>query len=81
MSNKNDGRFGTIEVARRVRISVERLYYWERIGIVNPEMESFGIRQFRRYSREDIERAKRVKELVDIEGYTLQAAKRRIVKR
>lgn len=81
MSNKNDGRFGTIEVARRVGISVERLYYWERIGIVNPEMESFGIRQFRRYSREDIERAKMVKELVDIEGYTLQAARRRIVKR
>ncbi len=81
MANKNDGRFGTIEVARRVGISVERLYYWERIGIVNPEMESFGIRQFRRYSREDIERAKRAKEMVDIEGYTLQAAKKRIVGR
>ena len=81
MANKNNGRFGTIEVAKRVGISIERLYYWERIGIVNPEMESFGIRQFRRYSREDIERAKRVKEMVDIEGYTLQAARRRIVER
>ena len=72
---KNRGtRFGSVEAARRIGISTERLRYWERAGVVIPIYIQCGTRRFRRYSLQDIERAVFVKNLVDREKYTLEGA-------
>jgi DNA-binding transcriptional MerR regulator len=72
-SNRDD-RFGSVEAANKIGVSTERLRYWERVGIVDPQYVQCGTRRFRRYSREDISRARIVKALVDREKYTLQGA-------
>ncbi len=74
MKRLDENKFGTVEVTQKVGISAERLRYWERLGIVNPEYAQCGIRKFRRYSEEDIHRATLVKSLVDCEKYTLEGA-------
>lgn len=79
---KKDGsdELGTIEAAKRIGISLERMYYWEKKGILEPSFKKFGIREFRRYSRVDIQRAILVKDLVDTEHYTLKGAIKKIRK-
>ena len=74
MNKGSNDRFGSVEAARKIGISTERLRYWERVGVVNPAYSQCGTRRFRRYSREDIDRALFVKELVDHEKYTLEGA-------
>jgi hypothetical protein len=74
MNSIRDNRFGSVEAAKRIGISTERLRYWERVGIVNPTYRKCGTRKFRRYSRDDIDRARYVKSLVDHEKYTLEGA-------
>ena len=76
MKRRNDDRFGTVESLAKIGISHERLRYWEGAGIVVPEYVKCGTRKFRRYSQEDINRAILVRELVDVEGYSLEGAKR-----
>ena len=66
--------FGSIETARRIGISTERLRYWERAGIVKPTYIKCGTRRFRRYTQQDIERALFVRDLVDQEKYSLEGA-------
>lgn len=66
--------YGSVEAARRIGVSTERLRYWERAGIVRPIYVERGTRRFRRYSLEDIERARYVKALVEHEKYTLEGA-------
>jgi DNA-binding transcriptional MerR regulator len=78
MEENNDNRFGTVEVTQKVGISAERLRYWERLGIVNPEYIQRGTRKFRRYSQEDIQRATLIRALVDHEKYSLEGAIRKI---
>ena len=65
---------GTMEVSRTIGISPERLYYWERMGIVRPKYVFHGVRVFREYAPEDVRRACYIKELVDSEGYRLSRA-------
>lgn len=77
--DKSD-EMGTIEAARRIGISLERMYYWEKKGILKPSFKKFGIREFRRYSRVDIQRAILVRDLVDKEHYTLKGAIEKIKK-
>ncbi len=67
-------------MTRRTGISSERLRYWERFGIVKPEYAQCGIRKFRCYSAEDIDRAIFVKRLIDKEGYSLAGAQRKLEK-
>jgi DNA-binding transcriptional MerR regulator len=74
MKNNRDNQFGSAEAAREIGISTERLRYWERRGIVKPTYLQAGTRKFRRFSFQDIERAKFVRELVDHEKYTLEGA-------
>jgi len=50
------------------------MYYWEKKGILQPSFKKFGIRESRRYSRVDIQRAILIKDLVDKEHYTLKGA-------
>jgi len=78
MGNLNDKKFGTVETIQRIGVSAERLRYWEKLGVVNPEYIERGTRKFRRYSIEDIHRAVLVKALVDCEKYTLEGAIRRL---
>lgn len=78
IKNLNDRKFGIVEVTQRVSISAERLRYWEKVGVVNPEYIQRGTRRFRRYSKEDIHRATLVKFLVDSEKYTLEGAIRKL---
>ena len=74
MTKKHDGRFGTIEAVKKIGISAERLRYWEMAGIVNPEYIQCGTRRYRRFSKEDIEKAFLIKRLVDNEKYSLEGA-------
>jgi DNA-binding transcriptional MerR regulator len=74
MKNNGDQQFGSVEAASKIGISTERLRYWERRGIVKPTYLQAGTRKFRRFSFQDIERAKFVRELVDHEKYTLEGA-------
>ena len=71
---KNDGRYGTREALTIIRVSFERLRYWEQKDIVKPEYVQCGTRKYRRYSQEDIDRARFVRMLVDDEKYSLEGA-------
>lgn len=75
MRDEKDDRFGTVAVISKIGISSERLRYWEKVGIIQPEYVQCGTRQFRRYSKEDIERGIFIKKLVDEEKYSLEGAK------
>jgi DNA-binding transcriptional MerR regulator len=74
MKNNRDEKYGSVEAATMIGISTERLRYWERVGIVNPTYSQCGTRKFRRFSREDISRARIVRALVEREKYTLEGA-------
>ena len=81
MTKKHDGRFGTIEAVKKIGISAERLRYWEMVGgIVNPEYIQCGMRRYRyrRFSKEDLDRAFLIKKLVDYEKYSLEGAIRKL---
>ena len=78
MTKKNDGRFGTIEAVKKIGISSERLRYWEKADIVNPTYIQCGIRRYRRFSKEDLDRAILIKRLVDYEKYSLEGAIRKL---
>jgi len=80
MKSKNDSRYGSVEAAKRIRISIERLRYWERRGIVEPTYTQCGTRKYRRFSLEDIKRALFVKALVDYEKYSLEGAINKLTK-
>ncbi len=67
----------TSEMLRESKLSAKRLYYWEKVGIVNPEKVRFGSREYRRYSWEDLQRLRRIRRLVSC-GYSLRGAARRI---
>ena len=78
MTKKHDGRFGTIEAVKKIGISSERLRYWQMAGIVNPEYIQCGTRRYRRFSKEDIEKAFLIKRLVDNEKYSLEGGIRKL---
>ena len=77
MVKKTDEGIGTMDAVKRIGISLDRLYYWERLGIVKPLFGQFGIRKYRRYSQEDIQWAIYARKLIDEDGYKpLVVAKR-----
>lgn len=78
MNGSNDNRFGIIKAAKQIGVSSERLRYWEQVGIIQPKYVWCGIRRFRRYSQEDIDRGIYVRILVDGEKYSLEGARRRL---
>ena len=78
MNNLKDGLFGSFTAAKKIGTSLERLRYWENLGIVRPNYVQCGTRKFRRYSPEDINRAILVKRLVDEEKYSLAGAMRKL---
>jgi len=79
MKNSPRKTFGTVEAISKIKISPERLRYWETRGVVKPKYKKCGTRKFRRYSEDDIYRAILVKMLVDDEKYSLAGAKRKLM--
>lgn len=73
----DDNKIGTHEATKRIGVSPERLRYWERVGIIKPAYTQCGIRKFRRFSQEDVQKAILVKRLVDEEKYSLEGALRK----
>lgn len=66
--------FGSIEAAKKVGISIRQLYHWvDTLRIVNPRVRRYGLRQFRRFTAEDLGILTQVKLLLE-RGYTLRAA-------
>ena len=61
------------QITKQLDISVRQLYYWELKGVVQPHLITLGSREFKRYSKEDVEILKCVKDCLD-EGYTLSKA-------
>jgi len=61
------------EGTRKLDTRLRQLYYWELKGIVKPKSVLMGSRQFKRYSNQDVQTLKRVKNFLD-EGYTLARA-------
>ena len=74
MADFKDGLFGSFTITKKIGISLERLRYWENLGIVKPRYAPCGTRKFRRYSKGDIKKAILVKKFVDKEKYTLEGA-------
>jgi DNA-binding transcriptional MerR regulator len=74
MANLNDGLLGSFTATKKIGISLERLRYWENLGIVKPKYVQCGTRKFRRYSQDDTNKAILVKRFVDREKYTLEGA-------
>jgi len=81
MTNRNDNRFGTIEVVKKTGLSSERLRYWEKAGIISPVYIQCGTRRFRRFSKRDIDKILIIKKLVDHDKYTLEGAIRKLNER
>lgn len=73
---KNTNWLSSSEVIRRLDISLRQLYYWELKGVVKPKVVTQGSREFKRYSENDLEILRRVKEYID-QGYTLNSALQR----
>lgn len=68
-----NGTLTSAEVVRKLDISLRQLYFWELKGIVTPTTVTAGSREFKRYSNDDLETLRRVKEALD-QGFTLKAA-------
>ena len=65
------------EVAALVGVAPRVLRYWEdEFGLLRP-MKTRG--SHRQYRRRDVEMARLIHQLVEVEGYTVAGAKRRIV--
>lgn len=74
MKNSNDEFYGSIDVAKRVGISLRQLYHWVNdFSIVQPDLSQHGSRKFRRFSLNDLKKISEVKRLRD-GGYTLASA-------
>ncbi len=74
MDHFNGHRFGIIEVATKTQVSSERLRYWEKVNIICPKYIQCGTRKFRRYSVSDVAKIMTIKNLVDVEKYSLKGA-------
>ena len=69
-----DGKyFSSSDVTRKLDISLRQLYYWELKGIITPKLITLGSREFKRYSLEDFEILRKVKQYRD-QGFTLTSA-------
>lgn len=74
MKDAENGLYGSIAAAREVGISLRQLYHWvDALQVVFPQIGMHGMRKFRRFTQEDLEKLRQVRRWVE-GGYTLQAA-------
>lgn len=78
ISDRQIKKIGMTETTRLVGVSAERLRYWELKGVISPIYVRYGTKKLRRYSLNDIDLAKEIRRLVEIEGYTLKGAAERL---
>ena len=78
MPEWKEKKYKIVDVVRITGIKPGRLYVWEKRGVLKPEIRTWGARQARYYSQEDVERAVFVKFLVEDQGYALPEAVRKI---
>lgn len=72
--NQDNQFYGSVQAAKQVGISLRQLYHWvDVLHVVNPKIQRFGLRQFRRFTSNDLEVLSKVKGLLE-HGYTLRAA-------
>ena len=65
---------GSITAAKAVGISLRQLYHWvDVLHVVEPALWQHGRRKFRRFTAEELEKLKQMKNQVE-RGYTLSAA-------
>ena len=71
----SDGElYGTIQAAKKVGISIRQLYHWvDILHAVNPRVQRYGLRTFRRFTTKDLGTLVEIKVLLE-RGYTLRAA-------
>ena len=74
---KNTMWLTSADVTRKLRISLRQLYYWETKGIIKPRPITMGSREFKRYSGNDFEILRQIKDCLD-QGYTLNGAVRQV---
>lgn len=65
--------FGISEAARMVGVSAATLRAWERDGLIQPLRTAAG---YRRFSVEDLEHLRRVRNLRDVQGFNVPAIRR-----
>ncbi len=71
----NSTGYGTSEILEKTGVTTRQLYYWESLGLLNPEFQRFGKRQFRRFRQKDLERLLEIKAWLDF-GYSLEAVRK-----
>ena len=64
---------GIGQTSQETGVSERMLRHWQSVGYINPEIVVCGDRNYRRYTSQDIQLIKTIKELKD-EGFTLNAA-------
>ncbi len=79
MTVGNKAPYGTVEVCRKVGITLRQLEYWILIGIVTPHLEPHGLKYFKRFCEQEIEILKQVKLLTD-EGFLVSRALEKVRK-
>ena len=66
--------YGSIWAAKEAGISLRQLYHWvDDLRVVRPHLWQHGVRKFRRFSFEDLEKLKEMRKRVE-QGYTPRAA-------
>ncbi|MFQ6083673.1 MAG: MerR family transcriptional regulator [Candidatus Aminicenantia bacterium] len=75
----NKERFVGVSVAcKLIGISRERLYSWEKLGIIIPKYEQDKFRKVRKYSEEEIRWAIMARQLIENEGCSLKIVAQKI---
>lgn len=71
--------YGPKAVCRSVGISQRQLGYWTLIGVIKPTKQAHGSKIFNRYTDQDVETLRRVKELTE-EGFFVSKAAEKVQK-
>ena len=79
MSEGNSDIYSTSSVIQETGATLRQLYYWEKLGLIHPQYDKFGLRMYRRYVRKDIELINKIISYLK-EGYNLQTAGKKAIK-
>jgi DNA-binding transcriptional MerR regulator len=69
--------FGPKDVCQQVGISFRQLTYWCLIGVVKPQIRRVGQKSFRRFTMDDVQHLKKVKDLTAV-GFMVSKASKRV---
>lgn len=74
MEINNGQLYGSIQAAKKAGISLRQLYHWvDILHVVTPKVHRHGLREFRRFTANDLEILMRVRTFLE-RGYTLRAS-------